>query len=67
MIKEYRKKRNLTQEELSEMVNLSTRQLQRIEVDEDRTKIETMRKIIRILQIPDVEILKYIKKDIINS
>lgn len=62
MIKEYRIKKNYTQEQLAEMVNISPRQLQRIEKNEDKTKIETIRKIIKILEIPDTEILKYIKK-----
>ena len=62
MIKENRIKKNYTQEELAEILNISTRQLQRIEKDEDKTKIGTMRKIIKILEIPDKEIVKYIKK-----
>ena len=62
MIKEYRIKNNYSQEQLAEIINLSPRQLQRIEKDEDKTKIETIRKIIRVLNIPDEEILKYIKK-----
>ena len=62
MIKEYRIKNNYTQEQLAEIINISPRQLQRIEKDEDKTKIETIRKIIRVLNIPDDEILKYIKK-----
>ena len=62
MIKEYRIKNNYTQEQLAEIINISPRQLQRIEKDEDKTKIETIRKIIRVLNIPDEEILKYIKK-----
>ena len=62
MIKEYRMKKNYTQEELAEMINISPRQLQRIEKNENKTKIETIRKIIKILEIPDQEILKYIKK-----
>ena len=62
MIKEYRIKNNYTQEQLAEIFNISPRQLQRIEKDEDKTKIETIRKIIRVLNIPDEEILKYIKK-----
>ena len=57
MIKEYRIKNNYTQEQLAEIINISPRQLQRIEKDE-----ETIRKIIRVLNIPDEEILKYIKK-----
>ena len=62
MIKEYRIKNNYTQEELSEIINISPRQLQRIEKDENKTKIETIKKIIKVLNIPDEEILKYIKK-----
>lgn len=61
MIKEYRIKNNYTQEELSEIINISPRQLQRIEKDENKTKIETIKKIIKVLNIPDEEILKYIK------
>lgn len=62
MIKEYRIKNNYTQEQLAEIINISPRQLQRIEKDEDKTKIDTIRKIIKVLNIPDEEILKYIKK-----
>ena len=62
MIKEYRIKNNYTQEQLAEIINISPRQLQRIEKDEDKTKIETIRKIIKVLNIPDEEILRYIKK-----
>ena len=62
MIKEYRIKNNYTQEQLAEIINISPIQIQRIEKDEDKTKIETIRKIIKVLNIPDEEILKYIKK-----
>ncbi len=62
MIKENRKKKNLTQEKLAEILNISPRQLQRIEKDEDKTKIETLKKIIKVLQIPDKEIIEYMKK-----
>ena len=61
MIKEYRIKNNYTQEELAEIINIIPRQLQRIEKDENKTKIETIKKIIKVLNIPDEEILKYIK------
>ena len=61
MIKEYRIKNNYTQEQLAEIINISPRQLQRIEKDENKTKIETIKKIIKVLNIPDEEILKYIK------
>lgn len=62
MIKENRIKNNYTQEELAEIIQISPRQLQRIEQDENKTKIETLKKIIRALKIPDKEILEYIKK-----
>lgn len=62
MIKENRIKKNYTQEELAEIIDITPRQLQRIEKNEDKTRIETLRKIIKVLQIPDKEILDYIKK-----
>ena len=62
MIKEYRKKKHYTQDMLAELLNISPRQLQRIEQNEDKTKINTLKKIINILDIPDDEIIKYIRK-----
>ena len=62
MIKENRIKMNYTQEKLAELVSISPRQLQRIEINEDKTSIKTMRKLIKILQIPDREIIQYMKK-----
>ncbi|WP_157140225.1 helix-turn-helix domain-containing protein [Hungatella hathewayi] len=51
MIKENRKKMNLTQEQLAEQLGISWRQLQRIEKNENQTKIVTLKKIIEILKI----------------
>ena len=62
MIKEYRIKNNYTQEQLAEIINISPMDLQRRKSTNEKTKIETIRKIIRVLNIPDEEILKYIKK-----
>jgi DNA-binding helix-turn-helix protein len=62
MIKENRIKKNYTQEQLAEIINISPRQMQRIEKDENKTKLETLKKIIKVLQIPDEEIIEYIKK-----
>ena len=62
MIKENRIKKNITQEELAERVDISWRQLQRIEKDEKKTRVETLKKIILALDIPDDEILHYIKR-----
>lgn len=61
MIKEYRTEKGYTQEELAEIAQISPRQLQRIESDENKTKIKTLKVLIKILQIPDTEIIKFIK------
>lgn len=61
MIKEYRIKKGYTQEELSEILEISCRQLQRIEKNEEETKIKTIKRIIEILEIPNEEIIKYMK------
>lgn len=63
MIKENRKKKRYSQEQLAEILGISTRQLQRIEKNENETRINTLKNIINILEIPDDEILKYIKDD----
>lgn len=62
MIRENRKKMNMTQEELSEKLDISLRHLQRLEIFEEKTTVKTLKKIIKVLDIPDEEILTYIKK-----
>lgn len=62
MIREYRLKKNLTQEQLAEKLDISSRHLQRLEYEEDRTTVKTLKKIINVLDIPNDEILKYIGK-----
>ena len=62
MIKQYRLAKNLSQEELAEEIGISWRQLQRLEHNEENTRISTFKKIIKTLNIPDDEILKFIKK-----
>jgi len=66
MIKEYRIKRGLTQEQLAEQLNISTRQLQRIEKNENKTTIDMLKKIRFVLQIPDQDMIKvlYSKKEL---
>ena len=64
MIKENRKKLNYSQEKLAEILQISTRQLQRIEKNEEETRIKTLKKIINILDIPDNEIIGYIKRNV---
>lgn len=62
MIKENREKNNLTQEQLAELVGISWRQLQRIEKNENQTKLSTLKKLIKILKVSDREILEFIHK-----
>lgn len=62
MIREYRLKKNLTQEQLAEKIDISTRHLQRLEYEEERTTVKTLKKIVQVLDIPNDEILKYIGK-----
>ncbi len=62
MIRKYRLLKNISQEELAEEINISWRQIQRIEQNEDKTRITTFRKIVKALNIPDNEIIDFIKK-----
>ena len=62
MFKKYRLKKGLTQEELAEILNISTRQLQRIENEECIPSLNVIKKIIKVLNINDKDILEYMKK-----
>ena len=62
MIREHRLKLKMTQEQLAEKTEISWRQLQRIEADEEHTRLSTIKKIIKALDIPDEEILNFMKK-----
>ena len=62
MIKQYRLAKKLSQEELAEEIGISWRQLQRIEHNEEKTRISTFKRIIKTLNIPDEEIIKFIKR-----
>ena len=62
IFKEYRLLRNFTQEKLAELTNLDTRTIQRIENEQRKPSIETFRKLIKILNIADKDILDYLKK-----
>lgn len=61
MIKECRKQKGITQEALAESLGISTRQLQRIEDNEEKTRIRTLKKIIKELEICDKAILEFMK------
>lgn len=62
MIKQYRQAKNLSQEELAEEIGISWRQLQRLEYNEENTRISTFKKIVKTLNIPDAEIIQFIRK-----
>ena len=62
MIKEYRLKHKLSQEELAEEIGISNRHLQRLEHNEEKTRVCTFKKIVKSLNISDDEILEFIKK-----
>ena len=52
----------MSQEELAEEIGISWRQLQRLEHNEENTRVSTFKKIIKVLNVPDDEILRFIKK-----
>lgn len=62
MIRDYRIMRNITQEELAELLNITPRQVQRIENGQSRPSLKTLKLIIKILEISDEDIVKLIKE-----
>lgn len=63
MLKEYRLKKGFTLEKLAELCNISWRNLHRIENGKiNDAKFETIKKIIKILELTDDEIIKLIKQ-----
>ena len=61
MFKEYRIKRKLTQKQLASLTDLDTRTIQRIENRERIPSIESLSKIVKVLEISDEDIINYIK------
>lgn len=62
MIKEYRIKRNLTQEQLAELLEITPRQIQRIENGQSEPSLNTLKKLIKVLDISDKDIVTIMKK-----
>ena len=54
--------RIITQEELAELLNITPRQVQRIENGQSRPSLKTLKLIIKILEISDEDIVKLIKE-----
>ena len=62
LLKEYRIKKNITQEELAELLNITPRQVQRIESGESRPSLRTLKLLIEILEISCEDVVKIIKE-----
>ena len=67
MFKTYRERNNLTQEELSEKLEISTRTLQRIENKENNPSVKTFRKLINTLKINDNDIAYIVKNELVET
>lgn len=67
MFEKYRKKRNYTQEELAELIDVSTRTIQRIEKKDTNPSVITFRKLINILKISDEDIVHIVKYELIDK
>lgn len=61
MFKKYRILNKYTQENLAEILQISTRHLQRIEKGENEPSLELFKKIVKILKIKDKDIIKFIR------
>ena len=62
MIKNYRVNRGITQEQLAELLNKDVRTIQRIENGEIEPTLKNFKKLVKILNISDKDIINYIKK-----
>ena len=62
-IRNKRIEKGITQEKLAEKIGVSPRQMQRIENNESSTKISTLKKIIKELNMTDEEIIEIIRNE----
>ncbi len=63
MFKKYRIENNLTQEKEAELLDISTRHLQRIEKEDNMISLDLLRKMIKLLNISDQDIIKFIRRE----
>lgn len=61
IIKEKRKKKGYTQEQMAKLLGISLRQYVRIDNEEDLPRREVLKKLIKVLGLSDAEVGKYIK------
>ena len=66
MIREKRKTKKYTQEEMAQKLDISLRQYARIDKGEDLPRRDVLRKIIDVLELSDKEIGEYIR-EIVNG
>ncbi|MCI8346154.1 MAG: helix-turn-helix transcriptional regulator [Clostridia bacterium] len=66
MIKEKRKLKNYTQENMAELLNISLRQYVRIDKEEDLPRRDVLKNLITMLDLTDEEIGEYIR-GIVNN
>ena len=52
----------MIKEKLAELLDISPRQLQRIENGSSETSLKTLKKLIKVLDISDEDIVKFLKK-----
>lgn len=62
MFKKYRIKAKMTQEQLAEKLEISWRQIQRIETHRNDPSLKNFSKLVKILKISDKDVLSYLKK-----
>ena len=64
MLKEYRLKKNISQEKLEELTNLDRKTIFRIENNLNMPLLDTFAKIVTALELTDEEIVKEVKKSL---
>lgn len=64
MLKEYRVKKNISQEKLEELTNLDRKTIFRIENNLNMPLLDTFAKIVTALELTDEEIVKEVKNSL---
>ena len=61
IFKTYRIKMGMTQEQLAEKIEITWRQMQRIEKEKSSPSMQTLKKLVIVLNISDEDLANYIK------
>ena len=62
MFKKYRIEKGYTQEVEAELLGISTRHLQRIEKENNLPSLDLLKRMIKLLEIKNEDIIKFLKK-----